>query len=302
MGQGMAQFASKTTVGVTSIEQYDLYCHYVAGLVGYGLSRLFSASGLEDRGLQRELRISNSMGLFLQKTNIIRDYLEDLEQGRTWWPEEIWGQYGKTLAEFKDNPTSARSLGCLNHLVTNALEHLPDCVDYMSRLHNPKVFQFCAIPQVMAIATLAQCYNNPRVFTSNVKIRKGLSCKMMLGSTSFEKAQVYFWHCILKMQSRVPDTDPQRKRTLELLSQGEKLCRPARKSRDSPSSGRAVALIIFLVALFYILITLSHGAPHPSFLVNTRTSQYAAWTAFALSLGFLSVSQLRSVWYPTSTM
>ena len=25
------------------------------------------------------------MGLFLQKTNIIRDYLEDLEDGRTWY-------------------------------------------------------------------------------------------------------------------------------------------------------------------------------------------------------------------------
>jgi len=30
------------------------------------------------------------MGLFLQKTNIIRDYLEDLDSGRTFWPDEIW--------------------------------------------------------------------------------------------------------------------------------------------------------------------------------------------------------------------
>ena len=30
------------------------------------------------------------MGLFLQKTNIIRDYLEDLEGGRTFWPDEVW--------------------------------------------------------------------------------------------------------------------------------------------------------------------------------------------------------------------
>jgi farnesyl-diphosphate farnesyltransferase len=33
--------------------------------------------------------LSNSMGLFLQKTNIIRDYLEDIEEGRTFWPREV---------------------------------------------------------------------------------------------------------------------------------------------------------------------------------------------------------------------
>ena len=28
-----------------------------------------------------------------QKTNIIRDYLEDLVEGRAFWPREIWAQY-----------------------------------------------------------------------------------------------------------------------------------------------------------------------------------------------------------------
>ena len=45
MGKGMADFAKKKAVDTH--EQYALYCHYVAGLVGHGLSRLFSASGLE---------------------------------------------------------------------------------------------------------------------------------------------------------------------------------------------------------------------------------------------------------------
>lgn len=29
------------------------------------------------------------MGLFLQKTNIIRDYLEDMQEGRVFWPQEV---------------------------------------------------------------------------------------------------------------------------------------------------------------------------------------------------------------------
>lgn len=48
---------------VESINDYDEYCHYVAGLVGIGLSKLFHASGAEDLATDA---LSNSMGLFLQ--------------------------------------------------------------------------------------------------------------------------------------------------------------------------------------------------------------------------------------------
>ena len=65
------------------------YCHYVAGLVGIGLSRLFSASGLETEEVGSDHDLANSMGLFLQKTNIIRDYLEDVQDGRHFWPREV---------------------------------------------------------------------------------------------------------------------------------------------------------------------------------------------------------------------
>ncbi len=57
-------------------------CQYVAGLVGICLSRLFSASGLEREEVGKNERLANSMGPFLQKTNIIHDYLEDVMQGR----------------------------------------------------------------------------------------------------------------------------------------------------------------------------------------------------------------------------
>lgn len=34
----------------------------------------------------------------------------------------------------------------------------------MSRLQDPMVFRFCAIPQIMAVGTFALCYNNGKVF------------------------------------------------------------------------------------------------------------------------------------------
>lgn len=103
MGNGMADYATgehRENTSVATVKDFDLYCHYVAGLVGYGLSDIFSASGYESKELSEEKKISNSMGLFLQKTNIIRDYREDLDDGRQFWPKEIWGKYAEEFSEF----------------------------------------------------------------------------------------------------------------------------------------------------------------------------------------------------------
>ena len=43
--------------------------------------------------------------------------------------------------------------------------HAPMCLAYMAQLRDRDIFRFCAIPQVMAIGTLALCYDNHAVFT-----------------------------------------------------------------------------------------------------------------------------------------
>ncbi len=48
------------------------------------------------------------MGLFLQKTNIIRDYLEDLHDGRTWWPRDVWSKYAPSLASLAEKCVARR--------------------------------------------------------------------------------------------------------------------------------------------------------------------------------------------------
>ena len=189
MATGMAEFVDKDLgQGTADVGQYNRYCHFVAGLVGEGLSRLFSVSGLEQPSLAGELHLSDQMGLFLQKTNIIRDYLEDYVDGRAFWPQTVWKKYSKSgdLGYFA-NPTTdeakAAGLNCLNDLVTNALELAPDCLSYLSKLRCAEVFRFCAIPQVMAIATLEKCYHNEDVFTGVVKNRKGMSCQLINDTT-----------------------------------------------------------------------------------------------------------------------
>jgi farnesyl-diphosphate farnesyltransferase len=54
MGEGMREFLDKDVI---SVDDYDKYCYYVAGLVGVGLTDLFEASGLEGWRLCFPLRL-----------------------------------------------------------------------------------------------------------------------------------------------------------------------------------------------------------------------------------------------------
>ncbi|CAL8316078.1 unnamed protein product [Merluccius merluccius] len=214
MGMGMAEFLEKK---VGTMKEWDLYCHYVAGLVGIGLSQLFSASQLADPEVGRDTELANSMGLFLQKTNIIRDYLEDTQQGRAFWPQEAWGQFADRLEDLAKPEKLESALSCLNLLVTDALRHVPDVLTYLVRLRNQSIFNFCAIPQVMALATLSACYNNPKVFGGVVKIRKGQAVTLMMDATSMEAVQTIITQYSQELLQKVSTTDPSRAKTLHIL-------------------------------------------------------------------------------------
>ncbi|MBL0310921.1 MAG: squalene synthase [Bacteroidetes bacterium] len=219
MGEGMADYAERKVV---TLDDYDEYCYYVAGLVGIGLSSLFSASGLESDELKERTELSNSMGLLLQKTNISRDYYEDLSLGRAFWPKEIWGKYTSRLEELAKNPTSIESLACINELVTDALQYVSNCVVYLHMLRDPQIFRFCAIPQVMALATLAKIYNNPDVYTEVVKIRKGLAAKMMVYTNSMEVVHRTINTFVLEIEKKLDKQDPNHDKTQFLLEEIKK--------------------------------------------------------------------------------
>ncbi|KYR00544.1 farnesyl-diphosphate farnesyltransferase [Tieghemostelium lacteum] len=223
MGIGMSEFLQKPVV---TLQEWDLYCHYVAGLVGIGLSKMFASSGLEGEWFANCDTESNQMGLFLQKTNIIRDYLEDINENRIFWPRDVWSRYTLHLENFKDIKYKLSALHCLNDLITNALQHAVIALDYMSRLRNPKVIGFCAIPQVMAIGTLSACYNNYNVFTGVVKIRKGQRALIVdsiqtRGITATYELFFKFANEILK---KVPQNDPSAKTTIKHITDIQNLC------------------------------------------------------------------------------
>lgn len=192
MGVGMADYIARDLKnGTQNSEDFERYCHVAAGTVGDGLTRLFASCGYCHADLVERRDLWDAMGSFLQRTNIIRDYLEDLVDGRAWWPRTVWETYVEKDTVFGHAPSlsaladaasvdSGRSMHCLNHMIADALLMVPQCLEYLDNIADPAVLSFCALPQVIAIATLDECFNNKKVFQGVVKIRKGQAVDIML--------------------------------------------------------------------------------------------------------------------------
>lgn len=186
MGNGMADYCNKAEHNinaVNTVEDYDLYCHYVAGLVGEGLTRLFVEAKLGNPLLLDRPHLHESMGLFLQKTNIIRDIREDWEDKRRFYPKEIWSKHVQNFDDLFKPENREKALQCSSEMVLNALVHAEECLFYLAGLKEQSVFNFCAIPQSMAIATLELVFQNHSLFERNVKITKGQACHLMMESS-----------------------------------------------------------------------------------------------------------------------
>lgn len=251
MGKGMADHILDKNC--ESIFDYDLYCHYVAGLVGYGLSDIFVQSQREPSFLANRKDLSNSMGLFLQKTNIIRDYLEDINDGRTFWPKEIWSQYSDHLEDFRDPSNRKFALALLNHMVTDALRHAPLCLEYMSVITSPDVFNFVAIPQVMAFATLAECYNNGKVFEGVVKLRRPQTAVLIQRATDMPSVYKIFFECTQKMLAAVVRRDPNAEATRIALNGILEMCVPHLPTAPNLIIPNMVSIVLFCGLSSYVL-------------------------------------------------
>ncbi|CAK7274214.1 bifunctional farnesyl-diphosphate farnesyltransferase/squalene synthase [Sporothrix epigloea] len=189
MGNKMADYvlnAEHDANGVNTIVDYELYCHYVTCIVISGLTWMFVEAKMASPALLERPVLVESFGQFLQKTNIIRDVHEDFLDKRRYWPKEIWSKHVDNWEDLFDtsNPVfRQKALECLSEMVLDALKHADEGLLYMASLCDQSVFNFAAIPQSMAIATLELAFRNPAIFFSRIKITKGDACQLMNEST-----------------------------------------------------------------------------------------------------------------------
>ena len=122
------------------------------------------------------------MGLFLQKINILRDFTEDLNENRRYWPKQIWSNYVEEIDELILPKNKTNSIYCLSEIISNSLLHVTDCLDYLFKIRNDDVliFGFAAKPLIIAYATLALTFKNYNVLDveNKVKIRKGEAARV----------------------------------------------------------------------------------------------------------------------------
>tara|TARA_Y100000591_G_scaffold197212_1_gene170652 strand:- start:2779 stop:4128 length:1350 start_codon:yes stop_codon:yes gene_type:complete len=253
MGEGMSEFVM-SDYRIDTKKDYNKYCNIVAGYVGEGLMKLSANANYESNELIKEILeykdlyvqhdlggLDKSMGLFLQKTNIIRDYKEDIEYDKAWWPKEVWNKYKR---DFKDMGDDNESKNCLNEMVLDALELVPDILAFHEKLTDNKVFQFCVIPQIMAIATLEKCFDNPDVFVKNVKIRKGLALKIMESSKSIEDMYSWFRTFVIEIKNKIRHDDPNKER---LIAVCDKILIIIHKKYTPPLLSTNTKLILFII-------------------------------------------------------
>lgn len=212
MGNGMADYAKNAeSTAVKTIADYELYCHYVAGLVGEGLTRLFVKAKLASPTLLEKPELSESMGQFLQHTNIIRDIREDYDDNRSFWPKEVWSKYVDKFSYLflLDLQAREKALQCSSEMVLMALNRADECLSYMAGIQEQSIFNFVAIPQSMAIATLELCFQNPAIFDRNVKMTKVTACQLMIESTQdLQRVCGVFRRYAKRIQSKNKPSDP----------------------------------------------------------------------------------------------
>ncbi|XP_040204292.1 squalene synthase-like isoform X2 [Rana temporaria] len=230
IADGMVEYLQKQ---VESVQDWDKYCDHVFASVTRGMSVIFFVKGLENPIVGEDKRLSTSFGLFLQKSNIIRDFLEDQVNGQAFWPKEVWSKYGKNLCDFTKPENIVPALQCLNELITNDLQYVPDVFLYLSQLRNQSVFKFCAVQMMIAIATLAACYNNQQVFEGVVKIQKGQVETLVMDITDMQAVRAITRQYVEEIYRKIPPTDPSSEQTQNILATIRKLSMP-NDTTDSP--------------------------------------------------------------------
>jgi farnesyl-diphosphate farnesyltransferase len=166
MTEGMGEFAGRANASasgsqleaLSTVEDLDRYCYYVAGTVGHLLTALFhldAPTSMRQR-FQRLEDLATSFGLGLQLTNIIKDVGDDRRRGWSFVPRELC-QVAGIRPEDLQNPAH-RSAGkrVMALLIEKAKRHLSDALGYVTILPRRQygVRLFCLTSLYFAVRTL----------------------------------------------------------------------------------------------------------------------------------------------------
>ncbi|XP_071704633.1 squalene synthase 8-like [Rutidosis leptorrhynchoides] len=221
IGAGMAKFLTKE---VETIDDYVEYCYLTGTLVSLGFERLFQVSGKQ---IVFPDHLSNAIGLFVQKTDVIKDFMEDIGEKTSHmaWPREIWSKYVNNLEDLTSEENTEKAIQCVNEMVTEDLVHMNDCLEFLSQLHDPSIFRFFGILQVLTIAEVALCYNNIQVFREKISLTPDLVAKIFVRTKTMADVYGAFYEFSSIILSKVEMNDPNAKIAISRIEAVQRLCR-----------------------------------------------------------------------------
>jgi farnesyl-diphosphate farnesyltransferase len=248
IGNGMGEYAGRNlTSGTENKYDFEEYNIKISGELALGFTKQFIGTNLEANsfGAEGDNILANKMGCFLKKTNIIRDYYKDLLNEKSYWPKDVWSLYRKTLPELRFGESS--DVACLNHMITDALEDIPYCIEYLSKIQNPKVFRFCAIPQIRAMAILAEAYSNRNIFTGIITIRKGLWASILNTCNNMKDVREWYQKFSSQILDKVHSNDPNATRIVESLKELKA------KKNYIPYQFQELVSILLIVSIIFVI-------------------------------------------------
>lgn len=165
MADGMARFQETGgPPGLEDLEEMDLYCYHVAGVVGEMLTELFCIHAPGVRRSRDELMdLARSFGQGLQMTNILKDVWDDQARGACWLPRDVFRDHGfdleRDLVPGRKQEAFARAF---DELIAVAHGHLRNALRYVLLIPPREVGirKFCLWALGMAVLTLDKVHRH----------------------------------------------------------------------------------------------------------------------------------------------
>lgn len=174
---------------LSDLEALDRYCYYVAGTVGHMCTELISQTyALEPAVVEILEHHSVAFGRALQKTNIFKDFYEDLQRGVSYLPWTWLQQAGLSPLSTEGAPAQWQQ-----ELLLHIWEELDRAVDYVLALpyHTAAYRLFCLRAILPAYETLlASIVDKEQLFTRRhkLKISREQMMQCMVWADSMERS------------------------------------------------------------------------------------------------------------------
>lgn len=182
-------------VALQNAGELEEYTYLVAGCVGEFWTRLclHHLPDCASRGLAEMRQLGCEYGKGLQLVNILRDFPEDLANGRCYLPENELRAAGTSPSPVMDNPAKAQPV--FNHWRDKAAWQLEHGYEYIAALDSPRLRIASFLPWHLGLGTL-RLLGQPDALerTEKIKVsRNAVRWSLALGLTSAFSAKALDW-------------------------------------------------------------------------------------------------------------